>query len=48
MWNLLPYALAAIGGYQGYRSAKDSGASGLGRLMGAGLWEVWFQVYKHL
>jgi len=32
---LLPYALAAIGGYQGYRGAKEQGASGLGRLFGA-------------
>jgi len=37
MLNLIPYALAAYGGYQGYRSAKESGASGLGRLFGAGL-----------
>ena len=37
MLNLLPYALAAYGGYQGYQSAKDAGASGLGRLFGAGL-----------
>ena len=32
---LLPYALAAAyGGYQGYRGAKESGASGLGRILG--------------
>tara|TARA_R100001443_G_scaffold56624_1_gene67552 strand:- start:23785 stop:24813 length:1029 start_codon:yes stop_codon:yes gene_type:complete len=37
MWNLLPYALAAYGGYQGYQGARQSGASGLGRLFGAGL-----------
>ena len=37
MWHLLPYALAAVGGYQGYKSAKQSGASGLGRLFGAGM-----------
>ena len=37
MLNLIPYALAAFGGYQGYKSAKDSGASGLGRLFGAGI-----------
>jgi len=37
MLNLIPYALAAYGGYQGYRSAKESGASGLGRLFGAGI-----------
>ncbi len=35
--QFLPYALAAIGGYQGYRQARDSGASGLGRLIGAGI-----------
>jgi len=34
---LIPYALGALGAYQGYRSAKDSGASGIGRLLGAGL-----------
>ena len=34
---LLPVALGALGAYQGYRSAKDSGASGIGRLLGAGL-----------
>ena len=32
---LIPYALAAYGGYKGYQSAKDSGASGIGRLLGA-------------
>ena len=37
MLNFLPYALAAYGGYKGYQSAKDSGASGIGRLLGAGL-----------
>jgi hypothetical protein len=31
---LLPYLAAAYGGYQGYRGAKDSGASGLGRILG--------------
>ena len=31
----LPKALAVLGGVQGYRSAKQSGASGLGRLLGA-------------
>jgi len=35
MIHLLPYALAAYGGYKGYQSAKDSGASGIGRLFGA-------------
>jgi len=34
---LIPYALGALGAYQGYRSAKESGASGIGRLLGAGL-----------
>ena len=33
--QFLPYALAALGGYRGYKSAKDSGASGLGRILGA-------------
>tara|TARA_R100000697_G_scaffold120580_1_gene146043 strand:+ start:606 stop:1529 length:924 start_codon:yes stop_codon:yes gene_type:complete len=37
MLQFLPYALAAYGGYRGYRQAKDSGASGLGRLAGAGI-----------
>ena len=37
MIHLLPYALAAYGGYKGYQSAKDSGASGLGRQFGAGM-----------
>ena len=31
----LPKALAVLGGVQGYRSAKQSGASGLGRILGA-------------
>ena len=35
MLQFLPYALAAYGGYQGYRQAKDAGASGIGRLLGA-------------
>jgi len=35
--QFLPYALAAFGGYKGYRAAKDSGASGIGRLLGAGI-----------
>ena len=34
---LIPVALGALGAYQGYRSAKDSGASGIGRLISAGL-----------
>jgi|TARA_Y100000114_G_scaffold46395_1_gene42116 hypothetical protein len=37
MLQFLPYALAAYGGYQGYRSAKDAGASGLGRLLGGAI-----------
>ena len=32
--QFLPYALAAIGGYKGYKSAKDAGASGIKRLLG--------------
>jgi len=31
---LIPYALAAYGGYQGYRSARDTGAGGLGQILG--------------
>ena len=31
---LLPYLAAAYGGYKGYQGAKDSGASGLQRLLG--------------
>ena len=34
MLQFLPYALAALGGYQGYRGAKESGASGIGRILG--------------
>ena len=33
--NFLPQALAALGAIQGFRSAKDSGVSGIGRLLGA-------------
>jgi hypothetical protein len=33
MLQFLPYALAALGGYKGYRGAKESGASGLGRFL---------------
>mgnify|MGYP003135124282 CR=1 FL=1 len=36
MLQFLPYALAAYGGYRGYRDAKKSGASGLGRILSAG------------
>ena len=36
MIQFLPQALAVLGGIQGYRSAKQSGASGIGRLLGAG------------
>ena len=36
MLQFLPYALAAYGGYRGYRDAKKSGASGIGRLLSAG------------
>ncbi len=31
---LLPYLAAAYGGYKGYQGAKDSGASGLQRILG--------------
>ena len=34
MLQFLPYALVAYGGYQGYRGAKESGATGIGRLLG--------------
>ena len=37
MANPLAIAAALYGGYRGYRQAKDSGASGLGRLFGAGV-----------
>ena len=33
MLNLIPYALAAYGGYQGYQQGKQQGASGLGSLL---------------
>jgi len=35
--QFLPYALAAYGGVQGFRQARDSGASGLGRILGGAL-----------
>ena len=35
MLQFLPYALAAYGGYQGYKRNKDAGASGLNRILGA-------------
>ena len=34
MLNFLPYALAAYGGYRGYKANKDAGASGLNRILG--------------
>ena len=36
MLQFLPYALAAYGGYKGYRASKDAGGSGLQRLLAAG------------
>ena len=33
MLNLLPYALAAYGGYKGYKASKDAGGSGIQRLL---------------
>jgi len=33
MLNLIPYALAAYGGLQGYRQSKDQGIGGLNRLL---------------
>ena len=35
--NPLQIALAIYGGYKGYKSAKKSGASGLGRIFGTAL-----------
>ena len=41
MLNLLPYALAAYGGYRGYRDSKEQGIGGINRLLntavGAGM-----------
>ena len=34
MLNMLPYALAAYGGYKGYQSSKQAGGSGIQRLLG--------------
>jgi len=34
MLNVLPYALAAYGGYKGYQANKQAGASGLQRILG--------------
>ena len=31
--QLVPYALAAYGGYRGYKASKDAGGSGLQRLL---------------
>ena len=36
MLQFLPYALAAYGGYKGYRASKDAGGAGLQRLLAAG------------
>ena len=33
MLNLLPYALAAYGGFRGYKNSKDQGIGGLNRLL---------------
>ena len=35
MLNVLPYVLAAYGGYKGYQANKQAGASGINRLLGA-------------
>ena len=32
MLQFLPYALAAYGGYKGYKASKDAGGSGIQRL----------------
>jgi len=37
MLQLLPYALGAVGALQGYRGARQSGASGLGSILGGAL-----------
>jgi len=37
MLNLIPYALAAYGGLQGYRQSKDQGIGGLNRLLNTAL-----------
>ena len=34
LFALAPYALAAYGGYKGYKASKDAGGSGLQRLLG--------------
>ena len=34
---LIPYALAAYGGYRGYRSSKDQGITGINRLLNTAL-----------
>lgn len=34
MLQFLPYALAAYGGYKGYKANKDAGASGINRILG--------------
>ena len=34
MLNVLPYVLAAYGGYKGYQANKQAGASGINRLLG--------------
>jgi hypothetical protein len=33
MLQFLPYALAALGGYKGYRDAKDSGKKNMNKFM---------------
>ena len=33
MLQFLPYALAAYGGYKGYKASKDAGGSGLQRIL---------------
>ena len=33
LFALVPYALAAYGGYRGYKASKDAGGSGLQRLL---------------
>ena len=33
MLQFLPYALAAYGGYKGYKASKDAGGSGLQQIL---------------
>ena len=37
MLQFLPYALAAYGGYRGYKASKDAGVTGIGRILDTAL-----------